>query len=165
MNSIANRKFNLLKFKNLFISKECIEFLDCMLSLEHKSRLSANELINHNWFVNKKPEVFMELKNINDVKNKNKFINYWKIKKNLNLNNIYDVNDIKKKTIKKVLTINNINNKNNVQFILLKSEKEKFNQFVNDDDGDDLLDFIEEEKPGTPRNLIKHFKTNTFFKH
>ncbi len=165
LNSIANRKFNLLKFKNLFLSKECIEFLDCMLSLEHKSRLSANELINHTWFVNKKPDVFMELKNINDVKNKNKFINYWKIKKNLNLNNIYDVNDIKKKTIKKVLTINNKNNKNNVQFILLKSEKEKFNQFVNDDDGDDLLDFIEEEKPGTPRNLIKHFKTNTFFKH
>ena len=162
LNSIANRKFNLLKFKNLFISKECIEFLDCMLSLEHKSRLSANELINHKWFANKKPEVFMELKNINEVKNKNKFINYWKIKKNLNLNNIYEVNEIKKKTIKKVLTINN---KNNVQFILLKSEKEKFNQFVNDDDGDDLLDLIKEEKSGTPRNLIKHFKTNTFFKH
>ena len=103
LNSIANRKFNLLKFKNLFISKECIEFLDCMLSLEHKSRLSANELINHKWFLNKKNEVFMELKNLNEVKNKNKFINYWKIKRNLNLNDVYDLNDIKKKSIKKFI--------------------------------------------------------------
>jgi hypothetical protein len=100
------------------------------------------------------------------VKNKNKFINYWKIKRNLNLNDVYDLNDIKKKSIKKIHTINT--DKNNVKFILLKSEKEKLNYLLNDDEkenGDDLLDFIEEEKTGTPRNLIKHFKTNTFFKH
>ena len=169
LNSIANRKFNLPKFKNLTISKDCIEFIDCMLSLEHKSRLNANELINHKWFTNKKNEIMMELKNLIDVKNKNKFINFWKIKNNLTLNNIYDMEDIKKKPIKKIHTLNT-NNKN-LKFVLLGSEKEKLDFILadddneNDDEDEDLFNLIEEEKTLTKPNLIKHFKTNTFFKN
>ena len=117
--SIEERKFILPKNQNIYLSKNCIEFIDKLLNVDINLRPSADEiLLNDNWINDKSDQVIMfKLKKENDANNK-EFINYWekyevekkyKYTKNLTskfnntnkidslLNRIFNDNVIKKK--------------------------------------------------------------------
>jgi serine/threonine protein kinase len=117
--SIEERKFILPKNQNIYLSKNCIEFIDKLLNVDINLRPSADEiLLNDNWINDKSDQfIMLKLKKENDVNNK-EFINYWekyevekkyKYTKNLTskfnntnkidslLNRIFNDNVIKKK--------------------------------------------------------------------
>ena len=74
--SIEERKFILPKNQNIYLSKNCIEFIDKLLNVDINLRPSADEiLLNDNWINDKSDQVIMfKLKKENDANNK-EFIN------------------------------------------------------------------------------------------
>ena len=80
INSITKRKFCFEHKVNL--SKEAIQFIDRILSLDNTKRFSAEEIITDKWIVNRSLSgIIMELKDDRNISS-DSFENYWKVKKN-----------------------------------------------------------------------------------
>jgi hypothetical protein len=70
--------------QNIILSENAILFIDTILNTDKNSRPTANILINDKWFKNddqhnKKYYCLRSYNEINLLRNKRKFINYWKI--------------------------------------------------------------------------------------
>ena len=108
INSITKRKFCVEHKVNL--SKEAIQFIDRILSLDNTKRFSAEEIITDKWIVNRSLSgIIMELKDDRNISS-DSFESYWKVKKNsqhiLRIRNIIEAMK-EVETIKRVKTIYN----------------------------------------------------------
>ena len=147
--SIEEKKFILPKNQDIYLSKNCIEFIDKLLNININLRPSADEiLLNDNWINDKYDEFnILKLKKEKDSNNKD-FINYWEK---------YEVN---KKYSKKIS--NNINDKDKIDSLLKRIfndniiHKKKFSKLKSHE--------IEYQNLVTENEKVLYSKINSFEK-
>ena len=147
--SIEERKFILPKNQNIYLSKNCIEFIDKLLNVDINLRPSADEILLNDKWINDKYDEFniLKLKKEKDSNNKD-FINYWEK---------YEVN---KKYCKKIS--NNINDKDKIDSLLKRIfndniiHKKKFSKLKSHE--------IEYQNLVTENEKVLYSKINSFEK-
>ncbi len=147
--SIEEKKFILPKNQDIYLSKNCIEFIDKLLNININLRPSADEILLNDKWINDKYDEFniLKLKKEKDSNNKD-FINYWEK---------YEVN---KKYSKKIS--NNINDKDKIDSLLKRIfndniiHKKKFSKLKSHE--------IEYQNLVTENEKVLYSKINSFEK-